>query len=170
MYFLDGTETYLAFNEYGERIQGRQCLVEDGDQFLLTNIPATTFRQNLDEEKRVLEINGTTLRGTATRIWKGEEKQYILWEWNNTKKENTLTSFKNYLSGGNSNYIITDFKTSDINNIDTSLTACYTIDCKNHTTSSLLSISIPRYLAADIMDIQQKISCQLKIFLWYIKY
>src|SRR6266498_2947640 len=76
MYFLDATENYLGFNEYAERIQGRQCLIEDGDKYILTNIPSTTYEQNSDEEKRILSVNGTDLKGTATHEWKGEEKEY----------------------------------------------------------------------------------------------
>jgi hypothetical protein len=49
----------LAFDEYAERIQGRQVLIEDGDNYILANIPSTTYQQNLDEEKRILKIDGT---------------------------------------------------------------------------------------------------------------
>jgi len=82
MYFLDATENYLGFDEYAERIQGRQVLIEDGDNYILANIPSTTYQQNLDEEKRILKIDGTDLKGTATHVWKGEEKEYVLSELN----------------------------------------------------------------------------------------
>lgn len=131
MYFLDATEIYLGFNEYGERIQGRQCLVEDGDNYLLTKIPATTSSQNLDQEKRVMEISGMNFKGTAVHIWMGEEKQFILSQWNSTKKERTLELFKRYLSNGNNNYFLTDFKTSDVSNFDSVLAASYSIEHKN---------------------------------------
>ncbi len=135
MYFLDATENYLGFNEYAERIQGRQCLIEDGDKYILTNIPSTTYEQNSDEEKRILSVNGTDLKGTATHEWKGEEKEYILTELNAVKKDKSEESFIRYLSNNNKDYILTDLKTSDVNNFDKNLTASYSVNYKNAVSS-----------------------------------
>ncbi len=135
MYFLDATENYLAFNEYAERIQGRQCLIEDGDKYILINIPSTTYQQNSDEEKRILSVNGTDLKGTATHEWRGEEKEYILTELNAVKKDKSEESFIRYLSNNNKDYILTDLKTSDVNNFDKNLTVSYSINHKNAVSS-----------------------------------
>jgi hypothetical protein len=135
MYYLDATENYIGFNEYAERIQGRQVLIEDGDNYILSNVPSTTYQQNLDEEKRVLTISGTDLKGTATHEWKGEEKEYILWQLNSIKKDKSQESFIRYLSNGNNDYLITDLKTSDLNNFDQNISAAYTIDHKNAVSS-----------------------------------
>ena len=134
-YFLDATETYLGFNEYAERIQGRQCLIEDSDKYILTNVPSTTYRQNADEEKRVLSVNRMDLKGTATHEWRGEEKEYILTQLNNTKKDKSQESFIRYLSNNNKDYVLTDFKTSDVNNLNQNLTASYSIDHRNAVSS-----------------------------------
>lgn len=135
LYFLDATETYIGFNEYAERIQGRPCLVENGDMYLLANIPATTFEQNLDKENKVLEIKGTDLSGTAVHVWKGEEKEFILSQWNSTKKEKALESFKAYVSDDNQDYTVTDFKTSDVSDHDSDLKAWYSINHKKAVSS-----------------------------------
>jgi len=135
MYFLDATENYLGFDEYAERIQGRQVLIEDGDNYILANIPSTTYQQNLDEEKRILKIDGTDLKGTATHVWKGEEKEYVLSELNSIKKDKSIESFTKYLSLGNNDYVITDLKTSNLNNYDKDISAMYNIDHKNAVSS-----------------------------------
>jgi hypothetical protein len=135
MYFLDATENYLGFGEYAERIQGRQVLIEDGHNYILTNVPSTTYQQNLDEEKRVLTISGTDLKGTATQVWKGEEKEYVLSELNSIKKDKSIESFIKYLSNGNNDYVISDLKTSDLNNFDHDISASYSIDHKNAVSS-----------------------------------
>jgi hypothetical protein len=131
IYFLDATETYIGFNEYAERIQGRQVLVEDGDKFLLTNIPSTTSQQNLDKEKRVLTINGTELKGSAEHEWKGEEKEYILSQLNGIKKDKSKEAFMKYLSENNKDYELTDFATSNLDDFDKNVTAKYNIDFRN---------------------------------------
>jgi transglutaminase-like putative cysteine protease len=135
LYFLDATENYLGFDEYAERIQGRQVLIEDGDSYTLTNVPSTTYQQNLDEEKRVLVIEGTDLKGTATHVWKGEEKEYVLGELNAIKKDKSVESFTRYLSHGNNDYVISDLKTSDLNNFDKDISASYSIDQKDAVSS-----------------------------------
>jgi hypothetical protein len=130
-YFLDATETYIGFNEYAERIQGRQVLVEDGEKYLLTNIPTTTWQQNLDREKRALTIKGTELNGNAEHEWKGEEKEYILSQLNGIKKDKSKEAFIKYLSGNNKDYTLTEFATSNLDDFDKSVTAKYNISFKN---------------------------------------
>ena len=126
-YFLDATENYLGLDDYAERIQGRNILIEDGDKYILTHVPQETYAQNLDSEKRVLSINGTNLTGTVNDNWKGEEKEYLLYQLNNIKKDKSQEAFKKYLAAGNSDYKITDLKTSNLDDIDGDLTASYTV-------------------------------------------
>ncbi len=124
-YFLDATESYNTFNEYAERIQGRQVLIEDGDKYIYTKVPSTTYSQNLDAEKNVLIINGKDIEGNITRDWKGEEKENIFTQLNATKKENIDESFLKYLSDNNKDYVISEFKTSDLTNYDKPLNITY---------------------------------------------
>jgi hypothetical protein len=126
-YFLDATENYLGLNNYAERIQGREILIEDGDKYILTHVPEETYSQNLDSEKRVLALKGTSLNGTVNQSWKGEEKEYILYELNTIKKDKSQDAFKKYLSNDNADYKITDLKTSSLDSIDGDLTATYSI-------------------------------------------
>jgi transglutaminase-like putative cysteine protease len=134
-YFLDATETYIGFNEYAERIQGRQVLVEDGDKFILTKVPATTHQQNLDFERRKLVISGTDLQGSAEHEWKGEEKEYILTQLNSIKKDKSKEAFMKYLSEDNKDYALTDFSTSSLDDFDKSLTAKYNLTFRNAVSS-----------------------------------
>jgi len=130
-YFLDETKTYHGVNENDKRIQGRQVLVEDGDKYILTNIPSTNYQQNLDREKRVLSITGTDLKGSAEHEWKGEEKEYILTQLNNIKKDKSKEAFIKYLSENNKDYILTDFTTSNLEDFDNSVTTKYNISFRN---------------------------------------
>lgn len=144
-YFLDATEKYIGFNEYAERIQGRQVLFENGDKYALENVPATTYLQNKDYEKRTLTIDGTSLKGTVVQEWYGEEKEYLLSQLNNIKKENAKESFQKYLTENNNDYIISDLVTSDLNNYDKAVSAKYTLLHKN----ALSSFGKELYLEVD---------------------
>jgi hypothetical protein len=130
-YFLDATETYIGFNEYAERIQGRQVLIEDGEKYILTKVPSTTFQQNLDVEKRKLTISGTDLNGDAENEWKGEEKEYILSQLSSIKKDKSKEAFTRFLSDDNKDYMLTNVTTSNLDDIDKNLTAKYNISFKN---------------------------------------
>jgi hypothetical protein len=130
-YFLDATEKYIAFNEYAERIQGRQALYENGDKYVLENVPSTTYVQNKDYEKKILTIDGTDLKGTVVQEWYGEEKENLLSQLNNIKKENLKESFQKYLNNHNTDYVISDLVTSDLNDYDKAATAKYNVHHKN---------------------------------------
>ena len=130
-YFLDATEKYVGFNEYAERIQGRQALYENGEKYVLENVPANTYLQNKNYEKKVVTIEGTTLKGTVMHEWHGEEKEFLLSQLNNVKKENAKESFQKYLTENNKDYSITDVVISDLTNYDKAITAKYNMVHKN---------------------------------------
>lgn len=134
-YFLDATENYLGLGDYAERIQGRNILIEDGDKYILSHVPEETFEQNVDSEKRVLTISGTSLTGTVSKNWKGEEKENILYQLNNIKKDKSQDALKKYLADGNADYKITDLTTSDLNEIDGDLNAAFTVAHTNAVSS-----------------------------------
>ena len=98
-------------------------------------MPAETYAQNLDSEKRIFTINGTDLTGTVNEEWKGEEKENILYQLNYVRKDKSGDALKKYLANGNSDYKIADIKTSDINSIDGDLTASYTVTHANAVSS-----------------------------------
>ena len=134
-YFLDATETYLNINDYAERIQGREILIEDNDKYILTHVPLENYTQNLDSEKSVLTIKGTDLEGNAINEWKGEDKENILYQLNTIKKDKSQDAFKKYLSNSNADYSINNLTTSDIDSIDGDLTAAYSVRHSNAVSS-----------------------------------
>ena len=129
--YLDATESYLGLNEYAERIQGRQVLMENGDKYALEKIPFSTATQNYDGEKSTLVVNGTGLAGKVDRVWKGEDKESVLSGLNGVKKEKFEEAMTRYLSGDNNDYQVKDLKLSSTGDPDKDLTADYTIDYKN---------------------------------------
>jgi transglutaminase-like putative cysteine protease len=130
-YFLDATETYSAFNEYAERIQGRQVLVEDGDNFILANIPSTSWQQNLDVAKTTVTLAGTDLNGKVERAWSGEEREGILSQLNNIKKDKSKDAFLRFLADNNKDYAIQNLNTTDLESFDGKLTASYDLAFRN---------------------------------------
>ncbi|MEO7307645.1 MAG: transglutaminase domain-containing protein [Ferruginibacter sp.] len=130
-YFLDGTETNIAFDQYAERIAGRQVLIENGDKYILTHIPQVVAEQNTQKEKRVLSIEGQNLVGTAEHIYRGEARSDMINHIMGIKRENTEKALNNYLADNNQDYVIGNLKRSDIPGVDSVLKIGYDIAFKN---------------------------------------
>jgi len=133
--YLDATETYLGINEYAERIQGRQILMENGDKYVLSRIPMAAPNQNFEQETGKLTINGNTLTGSINRIWKGEEKESVLGGLNSIKKEKADEAMLKFLSNDNLDYEISNLNLSSTDNPDKDLTASYNLNFKNAVSS-----------------------------------
>lgn len=130
-YFLDATETYIGFNKYAERIQGRQVLIEDGDRFILENIPVLTSSQNINSEKRSLAIDGNNLSGTVLHKLSGESKESLLFKIHSLKKDKLSTALQSYLSDNNAKYGISQLQTSDLNDRNNGLNIGYKLNYKD---------------------------------------
>jgi transglutaminase-like putative cysteine protease len=134
-YFLDATEKYIGFGETAERIQGRQVLIEDGDKYILQNIPVATQLQNTSTEKRMLAVNGNNLEGKVTQTWKGESKEWLLSQLHEIKKEKQEDALREFLTEGRNNFQISDLKIININDYNADLKIEYNLLFKDAVTS-----------------------------------
>ena len=133
--YLDATETYLGINEYAERIQGRQILMENGDKYILSRVPIAAPNQNFEQELSKLTINGNALTGSINRLWKGEEKESVLSGLNSIKKERADEAMTKFLSNDNTDYEISNLNLSSTDNPDKDLIATYSLNFKNAVSS-----------------------------------
>lgn len=124
-YFLDATETYIGLDEYAQRIQGRQVMIEDGDKYILDRVPLRNWQQNSAIEKRILHIDGMAIAGKVQQQWEGESKEFLLTQVHGIKKEKLQDALVQYLTDDNSKYHINHLQTSDINNWDKQLDIQY---------------------------------------------
>lgn len=134
-YFLDGTETNIGFNEYAERIAGRQVLIENGDNYILTNVPQVSYTQNSEIEKRTLLLNNNTLTGKATHTYTGESKSTLISKIQGVRKDNIDKALIKYLSEDNADYAITKLNSNHTSLTDSVLNISYDIEFKNGASS-----------------------------------
>ena len=135
-YFLDATETNIGFDEYAERIQGRQVLVDNGDSYLLERVPSVTPDQNTQIEKAVLNFDGiSNLKGTVNILYKGESRSDLLSRIENIKKDNLQNALRDYLSEDNNRYSITDLNTGKLLGTDSVLSIKYNMTYKDAASS-----------------------------------
>ena len=130
-YFLDATETYIGFDQYAERIQGRQVLIENGDQYTLSKVPARTFEQNRQTEKRTLRVEGNNLVGTVDHRYTGECTEYILTQAHQIKNDKLEEALQEFLTKENRLYAISGVKTSDLHDWSKDMTIQYDLQHKD---------------------------------------
>ncbi|HLK30516.1 MAG TPA: transglutaminase-like domain-containing protein [Puia sp.] len=109
-YFLDGTEENIAFNDYASRIQGKQVLIEDGNNYMLDKIPEFAADRNKVETNLKLKIEDGALTGNCTSIYNGEAKISLVGAFNSLRSENKKDALDNYLRSGNANIVISNIK------------------------------------------------------------
>ncbi len=112
--YLDATEKYIGFGEVAERIQGRQTLIENGNQYKLERVPAATYLQNTATESRKFSIDGNNLKGHVVQVWKGENKEWLLSALNEMKQDKQENALKQFLSAGKQNFEISNLKITNI--------------------------------------------------------
>ncbi len=125
--YLDATEKYIGFGEIAERIQGRQTLIENGNQYLLEKVPVAAYQQNTATEQRKFTIEGNSLKGHVVQVWKGENKEWMLTSLNDIKKDKQENALKQYLAEGKQNYDITNLKVGNISNYNSDLKVEYDV-------------------------------------------
>ncbi len=77
-FFLDGTEKYIAFDDYAQRIQGRQALIEDGDNYIIESLPLLPIERNKYTENKIITIEGNNLKAKVSETFKGENQTNFL--------------------------------------------------------------------------------------------
>jgi hypothetical protein len=127
-YFLDATETNIGFDEYAERIQGRQVLIENGDSYILERVPSVVPEQNLQLEKVAMTFDGSeNLQGTVNISYKGESRSDLLTKIQGTKKDNLQNVLTNYLAEDDNKYEISDLNTGTLLGTDSILNIKYNV-------------------------------------------
>lgn len=129
-YFLDGTESYIGFDELAQRIQGRQVLIENNDSYLLERIPIREQSQNTLKETATVEFNGNSLKGRTEILWKGEAKAGFLGSIHNAPKNKQEAAVIAYLSENKNGYTISNLEGLTLDNWSGDLVAKYDFEWK----------------------------------------
>ncbi len=130
--FLDGTETWCPFNQYAHRIQGRQVMIENGDTFLLYNIPEYGPDFNLENVAISASISGKEIKASTEKTYNGESRLNFIRQVNDLELQDREKALYNYVSNRNIDLKPSNIKTSDIRNREGKATLSYNLDISNH--------------------------------------
>ncbi len=159
--FLDGTENYCAINEYANRIQGRQCIVENGEKYSVETVPQFDYLYN--ENKRIinLKIENQLLVAQVKQTYKGESKLDFIRSYNYLNSENKDELLYHYLNDNDVNIKVKNIKTSDLSNREGTVELNYQLDIKNRIIETnnqiLINLEFEREFEGFNIDSNQKV-------------
>lgn len=112
-YFLDGTEEHIALNDYAQRIQGKQVLIEDGKNFILEKIPEFPAQRNKESKTTKMSIADDKLAGTSTIEYNGESKIMVQSIFSSIRKDNKNDALTSWIKNGDANVEVSNIKNPD---------------------------------------------------------
>ncbi len=135
-YFLDGTEDYIAFNDYAQRIQGKQVLIEDGDNFIIDKIPDFPAERNSVRTIRKMNIEEGTIKGNTAMEYNGESKIMLQRVVTSIRTENKKDALSGFLRKSNDNVVVNNIKEPEFNDRQKSLQVSFDFTANNQVTKT----------------------------------
>jgi len=116
--FLDATEEFNELGEYAERIQGRQVMIEDGENFISKTIPVAKYSDNTNLLRRKLSLEDEKLTGRSSYQMNGDSKAYFLYQVNNLKQNKRELALKSYLTDDDKSVQVDNVETTNLEKRD----------------------------------------------------
>ena len=111
--FLDGTEKFINIDNYAERIQNQEALIEDGNSFILKRIPKAESNDNKMTLALNLDLVDKTMSGDVKASFTGESKSNLKYKMAATQQNRLEDAAADYLKYGNENVSIDAINVSE---------------------------------------------------------
>jgi hypothetical protein len=112
-YFLDGTEEHIALNDYAQRIQGKQVLIEDGKNYIIEKIPESPAQRNKESRITRMAIQEDKLAGSSTIEYNGESKIMVQSIFSSIRKDNKNDVLSRWIRNGDENVAVSNITAPD---------------------------------------------------------
>jgi hypothetical protein len=135
-YFLDGTEEHIALNDYAQRIQGKQVLIEDGKNFIVEKVPEFPAQRNKESKTTKMTIAEDKLTGTSTIEYNGESKILVQSIFSSIRKDNKNDALNSWIRNGNANVEVSNIKNPDFTDRQKPLQLSFDFKASNQVTKT----------------------------------
>ncbi|MEL6989829.1 MAG: hypothetical protein AAGK97_18620, partial [Bacteroidota bacterium] len=105
--FLDPTEKYIDIYNYAYRIQGKEAMIEDGENYIIEKIPESPYTENNEVLNLSLEFENDHLVGNGQNTYDGNRKSELYYYLGNTPKKEWKERIESFLSSYNKNIVAT---------------------------------------------------------------
>lgn len=133
-YFLDGTEYFIALNDYAQRIQGKQVLIEDGKNYIIDRIPDFSAERNKVKKVTTLTFDSDALKGNTSVEYNGESKTLLQGIYTSIRNEDKKDVLSGFLRHGDDNVVIGNVNPPDFNDRQKPITVSYDFKANNQVT------------------------------------
>lgn len=128
---LDATEKFISLQDHGERIQGKEMMIEDGDNYLIHRVPQLFAKRNKKQAIYTLKMEGEKLLGKGQMILNGEQKTALLNYCNNVRNEGSEKLLKRYITGQDNNFHISELAYSSLDQREKPFTIDFSFELQN---------------------------------------
>ncbi|MCB0429684.1 MAG: transglutaminase domain-containing protein [Flavobacteriales bacterium] len=134
-YFLDGTEEFIGVADYASRIQGRQVMIEDGENFILDTVPEFDKTHNKVSYNASFSVDSNAvLKGHIESQYRGEEKTVIRRSYAAMQNNDKEDALKEFLKGGDKNVQVNNVEATGLSDRSSDLIFHYDARINNHVT------------------------------------
>ena len=111
--FLDATEKNADLHYYASRIQGKEVMIENGDDFIISKIPEDK-QANKEQYNSQMAIEGDLLTGQVKAVLTGGKKAFIAYYLSRVASKDHNELLSRFLNNSDKN-IVVDLITQDLN-------------------------------------------------------
>ncbi len=134
-YFLDGTEKFMPLGTNADRIQNKEVLIEDGENYILDKVPADTHKSNAETYSATLSVQKEALVGSCTKTYSGQSCSEFLYGIDQMANHHKNDALENYLGRYDKNVVVDNVSASDMSNREQQLKIDYDIIVNNKVSS-----------------------------------
>jgi hypothetical protein len=131
-YYLDGTEKYVPFGDYAWRIQGKEVLIGKGDKYEVKKIPVADKEKNKILTQTTFQLKDNVLKGHVKATLTGEQRTNFHQYYHELPNDDKKKMIQRFLEFGNKNLVVSNVKTSDLNNREIPVVVEGDIDLSNY--------------------------------------
>ncbi|MBK6937091.1 MAG: transglutaminase domain-containing protein [Chitinophagaceae bacterium] len=131
-YFLDGTEKYIPFGDYAWRIQGKEVLIGKDDKYDVKKVPLQEINKSKVLTQTSFQLNDNVLKGHVKVTLTGEQRTSFHQYYHDLPSDDKKKTIQKFLEFGNKNLVVSNIKTSDLNNREIAVIFEGDIDLSNY--------------------------------------
>lgn len=133
--FLDATEKFSDFGSFATRIQGKQALIENGQDYILSTVPKNQDAVNREFYQGDFKISGDNILGSMRRTFSGESRGMFQYNLSNLKTNDQSEGLGYFLAEGDKNTTISNVGEFDVFTRESELVLNYDV-AYNHSVSN----------------------------------
>ena len=129
--FLDPTVNYSPLFEINEGIQGKEGMVENGNRYIICQIPATSYGDNLLMIKNEIVLRDDKLIVDGHMSLKGATKKMFQYFLNHLPSDNQEDLVDFFVTKTDNNFLINDIVTTPADSLTNQFNISYNLEISN---------------------------------------